>query len=152
MCIRDRCEIPHKGLITAVGVRPSAHSLEESMAFTAGVDGEVKIWVPNGRVSRGGEHAGWRCRSCASHPSGSSITCGAFSSDGSILATAASEIILWDPKTNARLATLTMPKSSTDGAQPSIKSVAFVAGEPLFVAADGRSLVCLLYTSPSPRD
>ena len=136
-----QCEIPHKGLITAVGVRPSAHSLEESMAFTAGVDGEVKIWVPNGRVSRGGEHAGWRCRSCASHPSGSSITCGAFSSDGSILATAASEIILWDPKTNARLATLTMPKSSTDGAQPSIKSVAFVAGEPLFVAADGRSLV-----------
>ena len=40
----------------------------------------------------------------------------------------ASEIILWDPKTNARLATLTMPKSSTDGAQ-SIKSVALVAGE-----------------------
>ena len=137
-----QCEIPHKGLITSVGVRPSAHSLEESMAFTAGVEGEVKIWIPNGRVSRGGEHAGWRCRSSASHPSGSAITCGAFSADGSILATAANEIVLWDPKTNAKLATLTMPKSSPDGEPENpIKAVAFSADEPLFAACDGTTLV-----------
>ena len=112
------------------------------MAFTAGVEGEVKIWIPNGRVSRGGEHAGWRCRSSASHPSGSAITCGAFSADGSILATAANEIVLWDPKTNAKLATLTMPKSSPDGEPENpIKAVAFSADEPLFAACDGTTLV-----------
>lgn len=139
-----QCEVPHKGLITCVGVRPSAHRLEDAMAFTAGAEGEVKIWVPNGRVSRGGEHAGWRCRSSASHPSGSTITAGAFSSDGSILATAGSEIVLWDPKTNAKLATLSMPKtsdSSSASASSTVTSVAFIAGEPLFAAADGRSLV-----------
>lgn len=136
-----QCDIPHKGLITCVGVRPSAHTLEDSMAFTAGAEGEVKIWVPNGRVSRGGEHAGWRCRSSATHPSGSAIACGAFSPDGSILATAGSEIILWDPKTNAKLATLTMPKTSEQGERAQVKAVAFIAGQPLFAAADGNALV-----------
>ena len=138
-----QCEVPHKGLITCVGVRPSAHRLEDAMAFTAGAEGEVKIWVPNGRVSRGGEHAGWRCRSSASHPSGSAITAGAFSPDGSILATAGSEIVLWDPKTNAKLATLSMPKTSSTASETTstITSVAFIAGEPLFAVANGRSLV-----------
>ena len=136
-----QCDIPHTGLITCVGVRPSARSVTESMAFTAGAEGEVKFWVPNGRVSRGGEHAGWRCRSSATHPSGTGVTCGAFSADGSILATAAREIVLWDPKTNAKLATLTMPKTSGEGECASVKAVAFIAGHPLFAAADGKALV-----------
>jgi NET1-associated nuclear protein 1 (U3 small nucleolar RNA-associated protein 17) len=136
-----QCEFPHQGLISCVGVRPSAHTVEDVMAFTGGADGEFKIWVPNGRVSRGGEHAGWRCRSSASHPSGDAITAGAFSADGSIVASAASEIVLWDPVSNAKLATLAMPKSSNDEKATTIKSVAFVAGEPLFAAANGETLV-----------
>jgi len=137
-----QCELPHAGLITCAGVRPSAHTVEDAMVFTGGTDGEFKIWVPNGKASRGGEHAGWRCRSSAAHPSGQAITAGAFSSDGSIVASAASEIVLWDPVSNTKLATLTMPKSSTiDKPTSSIKSVAFVAGEPLFAAADGNTLV-----------
>ena len=137
-----QCELPHNGLITCVGVRPGAHTLHDAMAFTGGSDGEFKIWVPNGRAARGGEHAGWRCRSSAAHPSGDAITAGAFSADGSIVASAASEIVLWDPASNAKLATLAAPKSSALGEPASaIKSVAFVAGEPLFAACDGKQLV-----------
>lgn len=31
-----------------VGVRSSAYSFEEFMAFIVGVEGEVKIWILNG--------------------------------------------------------------------------------------------------------
>ena len=52
------------------------------------LDGDLKMWTPSS-VARGGERAGWFCRSAATHAGvpPPSLHAASFSQDGSLLAT-----------------------------------------------------------------
>ena len=110
------------------------------MACTVSLDGDVKMWTPSG-AARGGERAGWRCRSAATHPGTPPppLRAAAFAQDGSLLATAGVDVVLWDPDACARRHTLTPPRWSGSGSgkggasPPPMTGVAFVAGQPLLV-------------------
>ena len=70
------------------------------MACTTSADGDAKMWVPSA-TARGGERAGWRCRSGVTHAGipPPPLTAGAFSHDGSLYATASEDVVVWEPDT-----------------------------------------------------
>ena len=138
------CEAPHIGLISSVVIRGNAGD-PTLMACTVSLDGDIKMWIPSGN-SRGGERSGWRCYSVLTHMGipAPPLHAAAFSQDDSLLATASTEVVLWDPETCARLNVLTPPKWTNDLTNvtlPGITAVAFIAGEPLLAAASPEGLV-----------
>ena len=138
------CEAPHIGHTSSVVIRGNAGD-PSLMACTVSLDGDIKMWIPSGNV-RGGERSGWRCRSVLTHVgiSAPPLHAAAFSQDDSLLATASTEVVLWDPETCTRLNVLTPPKwknGFTNATLPGITAVAFIAGEPLLAAASSEGLV-----------
>ncbi|KAG0623323.1 hypothetical protein M758_3G165500 [Ceratodon purpureus] len=100
----------------------------ERMAVSCS-DTEFKIWVPHERRA---SRVSWRCRSVGSYRQ-RPILAAAFSSDGSILAVAASEFLtLWNPATNSLVKVLS--NAVVHPLQP-IHHLAFVNQSNCLVAA-----------------
>jgi NET1-associated nuclear protein 1 (U3 small nucleolar RNA-associated protein 17) len=142
------CDAPHGKAVTTVTLRGKA-GRSAAMACTVSLDGDIKTWAPS-HAARGGERAGWHCRSAATHPGipPPALHAAAFSQDGSLLATAGVDVALWDPDACARLHTLSPPNWSTAGAAkdvntlpPPMTGVAFVAGQPLLVGVSPAGMV-----------
>ncbi|KAK9813012.1 hypothetical protein WJX72_007479 [[Myrmecia] bisecta] len=117
---------PHRGRVTSLAYHPRQH-----MAVTTGEEGEFRVWVREGRKAHpeeGQEMAWmWRCQSAGSYR-GEPLYASAFSQDGSVLAVAARDTItLWDPESNALLATLAVPQ---DNLAAPITQLAFVGSSP----------------------
>lgn len=90
---------------------------------------DFKVWVPNG--SRRNSGFSWRCRSIGSYRQ-KLILAAAFSSDGTILAVAASELLtLWNPVTNTLIRVLANPTLSFEP----ISLLSFVNHSTCLVAA-----------------
>ena len=139
------CDAPHAGAVTSVSVRGSASDSSRAMACTTSADGGAKMWVP-AATARGGERAGWRCRSGVAHAGlpPPPLTAGAFSHDGSLYATASEDVVVWEPDAcEKRHAFLAPPRFGDGDAKRTnlVSSLAFVAGEPLLAAASPASLV-----------
>ena len=143
------CDAPHREAVTSVTVRGTAAGgggvANNAMAATVSLDGDVKTWVPS-HAARGGERAGWKCRSAATH-SGippPPLHAASFSHDGSLLATAGTDVAIWDPDACVRLHTLAPPRWSGHAAAtqpPPMTGVAFVAGQPLLVGVSPAGMV-----------
>lgn len=141
------CDAPHAGAVTSVSVRGSARDARRAMACTTSADGEAKMWVP-AATARGGERAGWRCRSGVAHAGlpPPPLTAGAFSHDGSLYATASEDVVVWDPDACEKRhvfadARFGAPNGSERKRKNLVSGLAFVAGEPLLASASPAGLV-----------
>ena len=151
------CDAPHVGFVTSVSVRGSLRD-GDAMACTTSVSGDAKMWVP-GDTGRAGERAGWRCRSAVSHSGypAPALTAGAFSQDGSLLATGGDTVTVWEPDSCAMLHSFSLPKfqpagsdhhgkdHDRDGKVSSksnlVSGLAFIAQTPLLAAVSPEALV-----------
>ena len=90
------CDMPHSDFITSTVIRGVAGS------FCDGLFRVCKQWCAcgsRGGFSRGGERRGWRCCSVLRHPgSPLPLMSAAFSNDGSLIATASAEVVIWEPE------------------------------------------------------
>ena len=152
------CDAPHANAVSSVSVRGSALDKRyRAMACTTSADGEAKMWVP-AATARGGERAGWRCRSGVAHAGlpPPPLTAGAFSHDGSLYATASEDVVVWDPETCEKRHVFAEPKrfGAPNGSERRrsgfghgpvrknlVSDLAFVAGEPLLASASPAGLV-----------
>eukprot|EP00850_Spirogloea_muscicola_P016862 SM000140S00611 [mRNA] locus=s140:185144:187137:+ [translate_table: standard] len=135
---------PHGGAIAALSYSPAM----EHVVASASADGTFKLWVRVVGVGKGTALAAeataepapplcWRC-SCTGSFRGAPITSVAFSTDGSLLAAAAGDIVtLWDPASCELLCTLPpLPvKGSTRAKAPLLRRVSFVPQSAFLVAA-----------------
>jgi NET1-associated nuclear protein 1 (U3 small nucleolar RNA-associated protein 17) len=149
------CDAPHAGAVTSVSVRGSAR-LDggfRAMACTTSADGDAKMWVPSA-TARGGERAGWRCRSGVTHAGipPPPLTAGAFSHDGSLYATASEDVVVWEPDTCQKRRAFAPPRfggavlrdaetETETKTKTLVSGLAFVAGEPLLAATYPAGLV-----------
>ena len=138
------CDMPHSDFITSTVIRGVAWEVS-AMVCSVSVNSEVKMWIPT-KFSRGGERRGWRCCSVLRHPGSPSLPLmsAAFSNDGSLIATASAEVVIWEPESFSLLYVLAPPtwdKKIEMASTRIITGLSFIAGEPLLAAASAAGLI-----------